>query len=158
LRVGIGFDAHEFKEGRKLILGGVEFPGEVGLAGHSDADVVVHALADALLGACGAGDIGTHFPPEDPDYEGVSSLILLNKVMDVVLSRGYRVLNADITVVCESPRISPFGKQMSRVLSKILGVEEDVISVKGTTTEGMGFTGRREGIAAIAVVLLGEEG
>ncbi|MDD5748790.1 MAG: 2-C-methyl-D-erythritol 2,4-cyclodiphosphate synthase [Actinomycetota bacterium] len=156
MRVGIGFDAHRFSHGRKLILGGVEIPDEVGLSGHSDADVVIHALMDAILGACGERDIGFHFPSDDPTFEGISSVELLSRVVGMVRGRGFRVSNADITVVCEKPRISDLHGEITSKLSRILGIEKESVSLKGTTTEGMGFTGRSEGIASIAVVLLEE--
>lgn len=143
-----------FTEGRPLVLGGVEIPAARGLGGHSDADVVVHALMDALLGACGAGDIGTLFPDTDPAFAGISSLVLLRRVVDMVSGMGYRIANADISVVCEEPRVAPHRSEMRLKISTALGVNLEAVSVKGTTTEGMGFTGRGEGIAAIATVLL----
>lgn len=154
MRTGIGVDAHMFTEGRPLVLGGVEIPAARGLGGHSDADVVVHALMDALLGACGAGDIGTLFPDTDPAFAGISSLVLLRRVVDMVSGMGYRIANADISVVCEEPRVAPHRSEMRLKISTALGVNLEAVSVKGTTTEGMGFTGRGEGIAAIATVLL----
>lgn len=154
MRVGIGFDAHRFEHGRKLVLGGVEIEHERGLAGHSDADVLVHAVMDAVLGACGAGDIGGMFPDDDPAYGGASSIDLLMRVREAVLTRGFRVVNVDVVVVCEEPRVSAYSGSMCSRVADALGVEEDAVSVKGTTTEGMGFTGRGEGIAAIASVLV----
>lgn len=154
MRVGIGFDAHRFASGRKLVLGGVEIEHDRGLAGHSDADVLVHAVMDAALGACGAGDIGGMFPDDDPAYGGASSIELLMRVREALSTRGFRVVNVDAVVVCEEPRISPYVESMRSRLADALGVEEDAVSAKGTTTEGMGFTGRGEGIAAVATVLV----
>lgn len=153
-RVGLGFDAHAFAAGRKLVLGGVEIPYDRGLAGHSDADVLVHALMDALLGACAAGDIGGHFPDTDPAYKGISSIVLLEEVIGLLLERGYRVVNADCVVVAQEPRLAPYIGSMSSLLAATMRVEAGQVSVKATTTEGMGFTGRGEGIAAIATVLI----
>lgn len=157
-RVGMGFDAHAFREGRRLVLGGVEIPHPLGLEGHSDADVLTHALMDALLGALGERDIGFHFPDSDPRYEGISSIELLGRVMGMVRERGYRVVNLDCVVVAQAPRLSPYVDEMRRRLAEATGVEVDRVAVKPTTTEGMGFTGRGEGIAALAVVLLEESG
>ncbi len=154
MRTGIGIDAHRFAEGRRLVLGGVEFEGERGLAGHSDADVLLHAIMDALLGACGAGDVGELFPDSDPTFEGVSSLELLERVAGEVSSRGFRVVNVDAVVVCETPRISPYRRMMTDRISAALGLEPQAVSVKGTTTEGMGFTGAGEGILAAATTLV----
>ncbi|WP_287155256.1 2-C-methyl-D-erythritol 2,4-cyclodiphosphate synthase [Candidatus Solincola tengchongensis] len=155
-RVGLGFDAHPFVEGRRLVLGGVEIPHERGLAGHSDADVLVHALMDALLGACGERDIGVRFPDTDPTFRGISSMVLLEEVMGVVLERGFRVLNVDCVVAAQEPRISPYVEEMRKRLAFILRVPESRVGIKATTTEGMGFTGRGEGIAAMAVALVEE--
>ncbi len=156
MRVGTGFDAHRFEEGRALVLGGVDIPYPAGLAGHSDADVVAHAVMDALLGACGGGDIGEMFPDSDPAYRGAGSIDLLRDVTEVVAARGYRVLNVDAVVVCEEPKISPYRGRMRANIARALGIGEEAVSVKGTTTEGMGFTGRKEGICAIATALLEE--
>ena len=155
LRAGIGYDAHAFQEGRTLVLGGVQFPGETGLAGHSDADVLCHAICDAVLGAAGAGDIGLHFPDSDPQYSGVSSLSLLSRVAEIIASAGWSVQNVDAVVIAETPRIAPRVEEMRRALAGALGIEIGRVSLKGTTTEGLGFTGRREGIASQAVALLG---
>lgn len=154
MRTGIGVDAHRFAPGRPLILGGVEVQHEVGLAGHSDADVVLHALMDALLGACAAGDIGGMFPDDDPRYGGASSLDLLARVVAEVSGLGYRIVNADVVVICEEPRIAPSRERMRRSIARALGVDAGAVFVKGTTTEGMGFAGRGEGIMAIASVLV----
>ncbi len=153
-RVGLGFDAHAFAAGRRLVLGGVEVPHHLGLAGHSDADVLVHAIMDALLGACAAGDIGAHFPDTDPAYEGISSIVLLEEVIGLVREKGYRVVNADCVVVAQEPRLSPYIDSMRALLASTMRIEPDQVGLKATTTEGMGFTGRGEGIAAIATVLL----
>ncbi|MEW6553881.1 MAG: 2-C-methyl-D-erythritol 2,4-cyclodiphosphate synthase [Actinomycetota bacterium] len=153
-RIGLGFDAHAFAAGRRLVLGGVEVPHDRGLEGHSDADVLVHALMDALLGACAAGDIGAHFPDTDPAYEGISSIVLLEEVVGLVREKGYRVVNADCVVVAQEPRLAPYTGGMASLLAATMRIETGRVCVKATTTEGMGFTGRGEGIAAIATVLL----
>lgn len=158
MRIGIGMDAHRFAPGRRLVLGGVEIPHRLGLAGHSDADVVLHSLMDALLGACGGGDIGGRFPDTDPAYRGASSLALLAEVRGLVRSAGFDVVNVDIVVICEEPRIAPYRDGMLESVAGACGVEPGAVSIKGTTTEGMGFTGRGEGIAAIAVALLADSG
>jgi 2-C-methyl-D-erythritol 2,4-cyclodiphosphate synthase len=157
LRVGQGFDAHRFEKGRKLILGGEQIEHPVGLLGHSDADVLVHALIDALLGAAGLGDIGMHFPDTDPAYRDASSIEMLKTVADDIRALGFRVANVDMTVFAESPRIAPFRAAIVRNLADALNIEPERVSVKATTTEGMGFTGRSEGMAASAVVLLENE-
>lgn len=154
LRVGLGFDTHPFDTERPLILGGVEIPFAVGLSGYSDADVIVHAVIDALLGAAGAGDIGQHFPDTDERYKGVSSLELLAEVKKLLDGKGYSIVNIDTVVVLEEPKLSQYRDQMILALAKVLGVSEDYINIKATTTEGLGFTGRGEGIAAQAVVLI----
>lgn len=153
-RTGIGFDAHRFSSGKKLILGGVEIPFELGLEGHSDADVLTHAICDALLGAIGERDIGSYFPDSNPIYRGISSLILLKEVLAISSSRGFRTENIDSVVVCEKPRLSPYVSQMKKRLSSVIEIPEESIGIKATTTDGMGFTGRGEGIAAYAVVLV----
>jgi 2-C-methyl-D-erythritol 2,4-cyclodiphosphate synthase len=153
-RVGVGFDAHAFREGRKLVLGGVEIPHKAGLEGHSDADVLVHAVMDALLGAVGEREIGFHFPDTDERFKGISSMELLARVMEVVRGKGYRVVNLDCVVIAQEPRLSPYLEEIERRLAEATGVEGEAVAVKPTTTEGMGFTGRSEGIAAVAVVLV----
>ncbi|NPV91769.1 MAG: 2-C-methyl-D-erythritol 4-phosphate cytidylyltransferase [Firmicutes bacterium] len=153
-RVGIGYDVHRLVEGRRLILGGVEIPYSHGLLGHSDADVLTHAVMDALLGALALGDLGEHFPDTDPRYAGISSLELLEAVCRLVEQRGYRVGNLDCVIVAERPKLAPFRDQMRENLARVLKTEPQRISVKATTTEGLGFTGRREGIAANAIVTL----
>ena len=151
-RVGHGYDAHRLVIGRKLILGGVEVPYERGLDGHSDADVLTHALCDALLGALALGNIGTHFPPSDPQYKGISSLQLLSRVYAMVTERGFALSNADVTVIAENPKLAPFILQMRQNLADALRTDIGNISVKATTEEGMGFSGKGEGIAAHAIV------
>jgi len=157
LRIGMGFDVHRLVEGRRLILGGVEIPHTLGLLGHSDADVLVHALMDALLGALGLGDIGQHFPDTDPAYGGANSMHLLARVMGLVRSAGYMVVNADVVIMAQQPKINPYREAIRQNLAVVLGVTTDRVNIKATTTEGLGFTGRGEGIAAQAVVLLAQE-
>lgn len=154
LRVGIGVDAHAFSEDARLVLGGVELPGEAGLAGHSDGDVIAHALVDALLGAAGLGDIGAFFPSGDPRWEGVSSLLLLERAYKAVREAGFELVNADCVLVGERPRIADRRREMEERLAAALGVEPGRLSVRATTTDGLGFTGRGEGLAAQAVALL----
>ena len=155
MRVGSGYDAHRLKEGRKLILCGVEVPHTRGLDGHSDADVAVHALMDALLGALGEGDIGRHFPDSDPQYAGISSMLLLEHVMAIVRARGYSVANADVTIVAQKPKLAAYIPQMRENIARALGTE--AVNVKATTTERMGFEGEETGISAQAVALLAAE-
>jgi len=157
MKIGHGFDAHRLVEGRKLILGGVTIPYELGLDGHSDADVVAHALIDALLGALGAGDIGRHFPDTDPQYRGIDSLLLLAQVQQLAEAQQYQLGNADLTIVCQRPRLAPYLSEMQANLSRCCRVSPSAINIKATTTEKMGYTGRGEGIAAHAVVLLRSE-
>jgi 2-C-methyl-D-erythritol 2,4-cyclodiphosphate synthase len=154
MRVGQGFDAHAFKIGGRLVLGGVEIPHARGLEAHSDGDVVLHALCDALLGAAGLGDIGRHFPPDDPAYENIDSRILLRRVVDLMAGTGLRVVNADITIVAQEPRMAPYTAAMRENIRGDLAVEPSRVNIKATTTEHMGFTGRGEGIAVLAIVLL----
>lgn len=154
MRVGLGYDVHAFADGRRLILGGIEVPCDRGLRGHSDADVLVHALMDALLGALREGDIGEHFPDSDSAYEGASSIDLLERAAALVRARGWRLLDADTVLVLESPKVAPYREEMRERMAAALGVERDRVGVKATTTEGLGLTGRREGAAAQAVVLL----
>lgn len=158
MRIGFGYDSHRLATGRKLILGGVPIPFELGLLGHSDADVLIHALCDAILGAVGAGDIGRHFPDTDAAYRDISSLLLLKRVVGIAAGRGYRVSNADATVVLERPKLAPYLGEMAKHIAEILGIPAARVSVKAKTNEGMGLTGAGEGAAAFAVVLLeGEE-
>jgi 2-C-methyl-D-erythritol 2,4-cyclodiphosphate synthase len=154
VRVGLGYDAHRLVPGRPLILGGVALPYHLGLLGHSDADVLSHAIGDALLGAAGAGDLGSHFPDSDPAYKDISSLLLLEQIVKLVSRRGFKPVNVDATVVAQAPRLGPHFPAMRANLARVLGLAEDAVNLKATTTEQMGFAGRGEGIAAYAVVLL----
>ena len=154
MRIGHGYDVHALVPGRKLILGGVEIPWEKGLLGHSDADVLTHAVMDALLGAAALGDIGMLFPDSDPRYKGADSLALLREVVRVTAEAGYRVENLDATVLAQAPKLSPHREQMRRNIADAAGLDISQVSVKATTEEGLGFTGSGEGIAAHAVVLL----
>jgi 2-C-methyl-D-erythritol 2,4-cyclodiphosphate synthase len=153
-RIGLGFDVHAFQEGRSLVLGGVAIPYERGLVGHSDADVLAHALMDAILGAMRTGDIGAHFPDTDPALSGISSLELLRRVAARAREAGWRLVDADTVLALEQPRISPHRDAMRENLAHALGVDVESVGVKATTTEGLGFAGRGEGVAAYAVVLL----
>ncbi len=155
LRIGNGIDVHSFGSGRPLILGGVNIPFEKGLVGHSDADVLIHAVMDALLGAAGLGDIGTHFPDTDPQYTDIASTILLQKVVEMLAERHYYIGNIDITVIAEKPAIKPYIGSMQQILAPILRIHNECISIKATTSEKLGFTGREEGIAVIASALIG---
>lgn len=155
-RIGNGYDVHRLKAGRKLILGGVEIPHDKGLDGHSDADVLVHALADAILGACGARDIGAHFPDTDSKWKDVSSLLILKEVGKISASRGYAITNADTIIVAEKPKLAPHLPAMQMNIAAALGITAGQINIKATTTEQLGFAGHEEGIAAYAVVLLNE--
>lgn len=154
MRIGHGYDVHRLVPGRKLILGGVDIPHNLGLLGHSDADAAAHALCDALLGAAALGDIGQHFPDSDPAYAGADSLVLLGRVMELLHGEGWRVENADLTILAQKPRLKPHIPQMRENLARAMGVPVTAVSVKATTEEGLGFTGREEGIAAHAVVLI----
>lgn len=154
MRIGHGYDVHRFAEGRDLVLGGVKIPHDRGLLGHSDADVLTHAIMDALLGAAALGDIGLHFPDSDPAYRGISSLSLLERVGKLLREKGYSVGNIDATVVAEEPRLRPYIDAMRKNIAAALGVDAELVSVKATTEEGLGFTGERLGIAAHAVCLL----
>jgi 2-C-methyl-D-erythritol 2,4-cyclodiphosphate synthase len=153
-RVGLGYDAHRFAHDRALVLGGVRLREHDGLLGHSDADVLTHAVMDALLGAAGLEDIGHYFPDSDPAFAGADSILLLEAVAVLLGDRGWRPANVDAVVVCEEPRIAPHRAAMRRRLAAALGIEVEAVGIRGTTTEGMGFTGRREGIAAQAVALV----
>lgn len=157
-RIGHGFDVHAFAEGRKLVLGGVDVPCERGLAGHSDADVVAHALMDAVLGALREGDIGKLFPDTDPAYEGADSLALMRRVAELTRARGWRVADADCTIAAQVPKLAPYRDEMRANMAAALGVPTEAVGVKATTTERLGFVGREEGIAAWAVVLLERAG
>jgi 2-C-methyl-D-erythritol 2,4-cyclodiphosphate synthase len=154
MRVGIGYDSHRFAAGRPLVLGGVHIEHPVGLAGHSDADAVAHAVTDAILGAAGVGDIGTHFPPADERWKDADSLALLRTAVAIVAEQNYQVVNVDVTVVCEQPRIAPHVAAMREQLAHALGIAPRLVSVKGKSNEGLGWIGRGEGIAAIAVAAI----
>ncbi len=154
MRIGQGYDVHRLVEGRKLILGGVEIPYEKGLLGHSDADVLVHAVMDALLGAAALGDIGQHFPDTDPKYEGISSIRLLRNVGELLEREGYVIENIDATIIAQRPKLAPYRPRMAENITQALKLEEGRVSVKATTEEGLGFTGSGEGISAQAITLL----
>lgn len=154
IRTGLGYDVHALKEGRELWLCGVKISHEKGLDGHSDADVAIHALCDAMLGAAALRDIGYHFPDTDPAYEGADSKLLLRRVVELLGEKGWRLGNADITIIAERPKINPHIPQMQSVLAAVMGCDPDAISIKATTTERLGFTGREEGIASLATVLI----
>jgi 2-C-methyl-D-erythritol 2,4-cyclodiphosphate synthase len=151
VRAGCGYDVHRLVEGKKLMLGGVEIPYHRGLEGHSDADVVLHALCDALLGAAAAHDIGIHFPNTDPQFKGISSLVLLERTRDIVVAKGYRIQNVDMTIIAEKPRLAEFIPAMRTTIGRSLRVGGDDVNIKATSNEGLGFIGREEGIAALAV-------
>ena len=153
-RIGNGFDVHRFGEGRKLILGGVEIPHDKGLIGHSDADVLLHSISDAILGAAGEKDIGTHFPDTDPRYRDISSIKILNEVGKLINSNGYEIVNIDTVIICERPKLAPYTDEMKKNIADALGIKSEDIGIKATTTEQLGFTGREEGIAATANVLI----
>lgn len=154
MKIGIGYDVHAFKAGRKLILGGVEIEYPKGLAGHSDADVLVHSIMDAILGACGLGDIGIHFPDSDMKYKDISSLLLLKEVKKKMEQIEFRIVNIDSILIMEKPKVFTHIPEMKKNLSGILSIDKEMINIKATTTEGLGFCGRGEGIAAQSVVLL----
>ena len=159
MRIGFGYDVHQFSPDRKLWLGGIEVPSDKGLLGHSDADVLIHALCDALLGAAGLRDIGYHFPDtKGNEYEGIDSKVLLRKTMTLLRENGYTLGNCDCTVCAQAPKLSPFIPAMQECLAKVMEVDLNQVSVKATTTEHLGFVGREEGIAAYAVVLITENG
>lgn len=154
MRVGMGYDVHRLTEERKLILGGVEIPWEKGLLGHSDADVLVHAVMDALLGAAALGDIGKHFPDTDPAYKGISSILLLHHVTELLKKNGYAIGNVDATIIAQKPKMAPHILKMRENMAEAMGISIGCLNVKATTEEGLGFTGREEGIAAQAICLL----
>jgi 2-C-methyl-D-erythritol 2,4-cyclodiphosphate synthase len=154
MRVGLGYDSHRFAEGRRLVLGGVDIDHASGLSGHSDADAVAHAVSDALLGAAALGDIGSHFPPTDEKWRDADSIELLRHAAQLTAERNYQVVNVDVTVICEAPKIALYADAMSSRLAEALGIAPSFVSVKGKTNEGMGWIGRGEGIAAMAVVLV----
>jgi 2-C-methyl-D-erythritol 2,4-cyclodiphosphate synthase len=154
MRIGFGFDVHQLQEGRDFWLGGIHIPAPKGILGHSDADVLLHAICDAILGSLALGDIGKHFPDTDQNFKGVDSKVLLEKVMELIAEKGYKIGNIDTTVVCQQPKIMPYALQMQTCIANICNVEITDISIKATTNETMGFIGREEGIVAYAVVLL----
>lgn len=154
LRIGQGYDAHKFKDGDRIVIGGVTIPYSKGMAAHSDGDVALHALCDAMLGAAALGDIGKHFPDTDPAYKGIDSRILLRQVADKLRLIGYFVMNADLTIIAQAPKMAPHIPAMRENIAEDIGLSVEAINVKATTTEGMGFEGRGEGISALAVVLL----
>jgi 2-C-methyl-D-erythritol 2,4-cyclodiphosphate synthase len=154
MRVGIGYDSHRFEAGRRLVLGGVEIPSDSGLAGHSDADAIAHAVTDAILGGAALGDIGTHFPPSDARWKDADSLDLLRRAVELVGAGNHQVVNVDVTVVCETPRIGPHAAVMRERIAMAIGIGPQHVSIKAKSNEGMGWIGRGEGIAAIAVALL----
>lgn len=154
MRVGMGYDVHQLVEGRDLILGGVRIPHSLGLLGHSDADVLLHAVMDALLGAAALGDIGKHFPDTDPAYKGISSIRLLEHVRGLLEEKGYVVGNIDATIIAQKPKLRPYIEEMEQNIAGTLGISSDQVNVKATTEEGLGFSGREEGIAAQAIIFL----
>ena len=154
MRVGMGYDVHKLVEGRDLIIGGVKIPHTLGLLGHSDADVLLHAIMDALLGAAALGDIGKHFPDTDPKYEGISSMKLLEHVAELIAEKGYIVENIDATIIAQKPKMRPHIEQMEKNIAAALKISEDQINVKATTEEGLGFTGTEQGISAQAICAL----
>ena len=157
MKIGIGYDAHRLVDGRKLFLGGVHIPYSKGLLGHSDGDVLIHAICDAMLGAISEGDIGVHFPDSDESIKNIESVKILAYVSELAKKKGYRVVNIDAVVIAEEPKISPYREKMKEKLADVLGVDAVLVGIKGKTTEGMGFAGRKEGIAAQAVALLEKE-
>lgn len=154
MRIGHGYDVHKFSENRKLILGGVEIPYELGLLGHSDADVLVHAIMDSLLGAAALGDIGKHFPDTDPTYKGADSMVLLREVCRLLADNGYKIVNIDSTVIAQKPKLKDYIEQMRQNIAEVCGVDVSCVNVKATTEEKLGFTGRLEGISSHAVCLI----
>ncbi len=153
-RIGSGFDVHKFAKERDLILGGVKVPFKEGLAGHSDADVLVHSICDAILGAAGMGDIGEHFPDTDPEFKGISSLILLKKCVKMLLNDGFKINNIDSTIIAQLPKIAPYKKEMRDNIAKAVDMDHKLINIKATTTETLGFTGRGEGIGAHTITII----
>ena len=156
MRIGMGYDVHKLTKDRELILGGVKIPWEMGLLGHSDADVLIHAVMDALLGAAALGDIGKHFPDTDPAYKGISSILLLQHVTRLIEEHGFRIGNVDATIIAQKPKMAPHIPQMRKNMAQAMHIEESRLNIKATTEEGLGFTGRQEGISSQAVCLLEE--
>lgn len=158
MRVGLGYDSHRFDEERPLILGGIEIPDHAGLSGHSDGDAVAHAVIDALLGSIAAGDVGSHFPPDDDRWKGADSMVLLQRVVRILEGRNVQVVNIDVTVICETPRIGPHAGDMRQALGSVLGIGPENVSLKGKSNEGMGWIGAGEGLAVHAVALVDRMG
>lgn len=154
MRIGIGYDVHRLVEGRKLVLGGVTIPFEKGLLGHSDADVLIHAVCDALLGAAGLGDIGLHFPDTDPKLKDISSMIILSKTYNILKNKGFTVINLDSTIMTEAPKITPFKAKMEKNIARTIEIEPECVNVKATTLETLGMMGKGEGIAALCIALI----
>jgi 2-C-methyl-D-erythritol 2,4-cyclodiphosphate synthase len=154
IRIGIGYDVHPLVKGRRLVIGGVEVPFEKGLAGHSDADVLIHAVMDALFGAAGLKDIGCHFPDSDASYKDISSLLLLQRTNQIIKAKGWQIVNIDSTIIAQRPKLAPYNDQMRQNMAQTLGLSTEQVGIKATTSEGLGFAGRGEGIAAYAVALL----
>ncbi len=154
MRIGAGYDSHRFDAARELVLGGVSIPGHAGLSGHSDGDAIAHAVIDSILGAAAAGDVGSHFPPDADEWKGADSIDLLERAVGVVADRGYQIINVDVTVICETPKIGPYADAMRGRLAAALHVDVDRISIKGKTNEGMGWVGNGEGLAVHAVALI----
>jgi len=154
MRIGIGYDVHQLVTGRKLVLGGVAIPFEKGLFGHSDADVLIHAVCDALLGATGLGDIGLHFPDTDPEYKDISSIKILVKTYELVSSKNFKIINLDSTIFADAPKISPYREAMQKNIARTIEIEPECVNVKATTFEGLGMIGKGEGIGAMCVVLI----
>ena len=154
IKIGSGMDVHQLVVGRDLIIGGVKIDHEKGLAGHSDADVLIHSVCDAILGAIGLGDIGEHFPDSDPQYKGISSLILLGECKDLLRGKGYEIVNMDCILFAQAPKLSPHKRQMAENVARVLDLEPDLVNIKATTTETLGFVGRKEGIAAQTTLLI----
>lgn len=154
MRIGHGYDVHRLESGRKLIIGGVDIPYNKGLLGHSDADVLLHAICDALLGAAALGDIGKHFPDNDDKYKGISSMLLLKKTAELIAEKGFKVINVDATIIAQEPKLSPYIEEMCRNISNVLTLERNCVNIKATTEEGLGFTGLGVGISAHAVCLI----
>lgn len=156
MRIGMGYDVHKLTEDRKLIIGGVEIPYTLGLLGHSDADVLLHAVMDSLLGAAALGDIGKHFPDTDVKYKGISSLDLLAQVKNLIKEKGYKIVNIDATIIAQKPKMAPYIPSMVKNIAETLGIYEDKVNVKATTEEGLGFTGKEEGISSQSICLIEE--
>ncbi len=157
MRIGFGYDVHKLVDGRKLIIGGVEIPFEKGLLGHSDADVLVHAVMDSILGAAALGDIGKNFPDTKDKYKNISSIVLLEEVFSLISEKGYSIINIDATIIAQKPKMSPYIHEMRSNISKALGIDIDLVNIKATTEEGLGFTGKGEGIASNCICLINKQ-